>query len=155
MGKMDLHPVSVRHSSFVTWKRFSKYFTLFLNGLGMESAKMVVQKSELNLRVAPVGMEPLSRPPAKSATWTKTLVFTYYKSAGRREYCTTSVAVVRGGSLSIIHPSDGPHLLMRTALKCVVELGFSSIDELSMDLPQEHSEKASQNGDGRGSKRVA
>ena len=33
MGKTDLHPVSVRHSSFVTWKRFSMYSRLILSGL--------------------------------------------------------------------------------------------------------------------------
>ena len=57
----------MRHSSFVTWKRFSKYFRLILSGLGNEIAKMVVHKSELNLRVAPVGMEPLRVQNRKSA----------------------------------------------------------------------------------------
>ena len=29
---MDLHHVSVRHSSFVTWKRFSMYSRLIMSG---------------------------------------------------------------------------------------------------------------------------
>ena len=56
---MDLHPFSVRYSPLVTWKRFSKYSRLILSGFVNGNRKIRDVKSELDLGVSSVGMEPL------------------------------------------------------------------------------------------------
>ena len=56
---MDLHPFSVRYSPFITSKRFSKYSRLILSGFVNGNREIRDVKSELDLGVSSVGMEPL------------------------------------------------------------------------------------------------
>ena len=57
---MDLHPFSVRYSPFITSKRFSKYSRLILSGFVNGNREIRDVKSELDLGVSSVGMEPLA-----------------------------------------------------------------------------------------------
>ena len=47
---MDLHPISVRYSPFVTWKRFSKYSRLILSGLVNHGVGEHLQGSTQDIR---------------------------------------------------------------------------------------------------------